>query len=79
MAAQWEVTIGSPHTTGRTNIGPVAFRWKDGDEVLFSYQFRSMRQTAAGAREVKAKLVALRDAALAPAKPNAMTVAMNKE
>jgi len=82
--ARWRVKIGPPQRVDKTkgDIGPATFEWVgDGGAVLWSYTYRSIRRTAGGARAVKAKLEAARDAALnpPPVKPNAMTTAMNEE
>jgi len=82
--ARWQVKIGPPQQVDKTkgNVGPATFRWVDDNgSILWSYTFRSIRQTAFGAQAVKAKLEAARDAAMNPPtpKPNEMTTAMNEE
>lgn len=88
--AQWRVKIGPPQQVDKTNgnIGPATFEWvgddppdMSGPGVLWSYTFRSIRQTAGGAQAVREKLEAARDAAMNPPvpRPNAMTTAMNEE
>lgn len=82
--AQWRVKIGPPQQVDKTNgnIGPATFEWVNDDgAVLWSYTYRSIRQTAGGAQAVREKLEAARDAAMNPPvpRPNAMTTAMNEE